>query len=410
MPKIRPFRALRPSREHAKKISCLPYDVMSTAEARKMAAGNDESFLHIVRSEIDLAENIDEHSPQVYEKARENLASFRSRSLLLQDERECFYIYEEIMQGRSQCGVVALSSVADYESGVIKRHEFTLPEKETDRINNFLYCRAHTEPVFFVSRTSEVLNSILGRLRQAPPEYDFVSEDNITHRLWVVAEDEDISAIESAFSVMDALYIADGHHRTASSAKVRERLREMGEASEQADYIMAVIFPEEQVRIMDYNRLLVDIAPYTHDSFLSRLAEDFIVKRMGEEIFRTDQKHVFSLYLDKCWYSLTAKPESFPAEDPVESIDAAILQRNVFDKLLGIVDPRTSKRLKFVGGIRGYEELSAQVDSGNAVCAIGVCPVDIEELLRVADSGLVMPPKSTWFEPKLRSGLFIHLL
>lgn len=410
---VKPFRALRPIPELADKVSSLPYDVMSVKEAAKMAEGNDVSYLHIIRSEIDLPESVDPHAPQVYEKAAENLQSFIDKGVLIQDKNPCYYIYRQIMNGRVQTGICALASIDDYENGKIKRHEFTLPEKEIDRINNFLACKAHTEPVFLINKTNETIKTIIGQVTSSePPVYSFKSDDGISHALWVVSDQKNIEALESAFASMDAIYIADGHHRTASSCKVGEKMRAEHPGYSKDDefnFIMAVIFSEEELHIMDYNRLLLDLGSYDKHSFLEKIREDFDIRKLGNnEDRKALSKHHFSMYIDGEWYELTAKAESFDSSDPVASLDASILQKNIFEKLLGIEDPRTTKRLAFVGGIRGYEELEKRVNNAEAVAAFGLYPVSITDLISVADSGMVMPPKSTWFEPKLRSGLFIH--
>ncbi len=405
MTTVKAFRAVRPTEESAKLVSCLPYDVMDRDEAKAMASGNSVSYLRIVRSEIDLSDDISAYDECVYLKARENLDNFIKDGILIRDEKECFYIYEETMLGRTQTGICALCSVEDYNNGVIKRHEFTLPKKEVDRINNFLYCRAHTEPVFFIHRDDTTIDTIVGEYKKNDPVYDFVSEDGIRHRFWVVDNDEIIKDITLSFEKMPEVYIADGHHRTASSAKVSEQL-----SGENAGYIMAVIFPESQVKIMDYNRLILDTGEYTPSSFTEKLKEDFTVELKDEEIYHAKKTHEFALYIEGKWYSLTPKDGTFDENDPVGRIDAEILQNLVFDKILGITDPKTTDRLKFVGGIRGYEYLKEQVDRKKAVAAIAVYPVEVKDLLSVADAGMVMPPKSTWFEPKLRSGLFLHML
>ena len=409
---VKPFKAIRPKPQLAEKVSSLPYDVMSTQEAREMAEGNDVSFLHIIRSEIDLSPDIDVHAEAVYEKAAENLDAFIEKGILFQDETPHYYIYRQVMNGRAQTGICAVASTEDYKNGLIKKHEFTLPQKEEDRINNFLYCQAHTEPVFLINKKNEVIRSIIDTVTSTiKPVYSFISDDGISHELWVVEDQSDTDKIEEAFKQMDAIYIADGHHRTASSYKVGEKMRaENPDAPDDAEFnfIMAVIFSEDELHIMDYNRLLKDIGDYSKEGFIEAIRKDFTVEEITDQNIKTDTKHTFSMYMDGKWYLLTAKEGTFDADDPVLSLDASILQNNLFDKLLGIKDPRTTDRLAFVGGIRGYKELEKRVDNNEAVAAFGLYPVRIQDLLSVADSGMVMPPKSTWFEPKLRSGLFIH--
>ncbi len=405
MTTVKAFRAVRPTEESAKYVSCLPYDVMDREEAKMMASGNSSSYLRIVRSEIDLSDDISAYDECVYLKARENLDNFIKDGILVRDSRECFYIYEETMLGRTQTGICGLCSVEDYNKGVIKRHEFTLPQKEVDRINNFLWCRAHTEPVFFIHRDDETIALIVEEYKKKSPVYDFVSDDGIRHRFWVVDDDDIIDKITSSFQKMPEVYIADGHHRTASSAKVSEMV-----GGENAGYIMAVIFPESQVKIMDYNRLVLDLGEYSEEEFIEKIKEDFVIQIKNDEIYHAGKTHEFAMYMSGKWYSLSPKFGTFDENDPVGRIDAQILQELVFDKILGIKDPKTTDRLKFVGGIRGYEYLKAQVDNKKAVAAIAVYPVEVKDLLSVADAGMVMPPKSTWFEPKLRSGLFLHML
>lgn len=410
---VKPFKALRPISSLAAEVSSLPYDVMNTKEAAEMAKGNDNSFLHIIRSEIDLDPSVDAHSAQVYEKAAENLQKFIDKGVLIKDEKAHYYIYREIMDGRVQTGICALVSIDDYKAGLIKKHEFTLPQKEEDRIHNFLACNAHTEPVFLINKKNDIIKNVISAVtNNNKPVYDFISGDGITHTLWIVENDKDIQMLSEAFGGMDAVYIADGHHRTASSCRVGERMREKFpdyKADDEFNFVMAVIFSEDELRIMDYNRLLLDLGDYDTSAFIEKLKEDFTVKQLAEnEDYKTAAKHVFSMYIDGKWYHLTAKPGIYDANDPVLSLDAAILQNNVFDKLLNIKDPRTTDRLSFVGGIRGYQELKNRVDDHEAKAAFALYPVSISDLLSVADSGMVMPPKSTWFEPKLRSGLFIH--
>ena len=413
MLKVKPFRALRPSPELADKVSSLPYDVMNTKEAAQMACGNEVSFLHVIRSEIDLPESTDPHAPEVYAKAAENLESFINRGVLIKDQKPHYYIYRQIMNGRVQTGICALVSIDDYQNGLIKRHEFTLPEKEVDRIHNFLACKAHTEPVFLINKKDEVIKKVIQEVTASnEPVYSFTSDDGIAHALWLVETQQDSDALQVAFQQMDALYIADVHHRTASSCRVGEKMRAEQAAYDpeaEFNYIMAVIFSEDELHIMDYNRLLNDLGDYTEDTFLNALQTDFnVLPILNNTDIKANAKHHFSMYLAGKWYQIIAKDGTFDADDPVASLDASILQKNLFSKLLDIEDPRTTKRLSFVGGIRGYSELKNRVDKGEAAAAFALYPVRISDLLAVADSGMVMPPKSTWFEPKLRSGLFIH--
>ena len=400
MPIVKPFKALRPKPELAKEVSCLPYDVMNTEEARDMAA-TANSFLHIIRSEIDYPDTIDQHSDQVYEKALQNLNTFISKGILVKDEQDCFYIYRQTMHGRVQTGLVALCDTNDYISGKIKKHENTLPEKELDRMNHFTVCKAQTEPVFFIHKFSEKMNEIYQKYIKKEAVFSFIGDDGIGNELWTVTEENDIHNIINIMSTQEAFYIADGHHRTASAAKV-------GKQVNPNDDIMSVIFSEESLYIMDYNRLLHDTGDLSPEQFLTKISDFFEIQKIGKTPCKPVKKHEFAMYLDNSWFLLTAKDFSVDEDDPTESLDASILQNNLFDKILGIEDPRTSKRLSFAGGIRGYEYLKQQVDEGNAAAAFGLFPVSVADLLKVADNNSIMPPKSTWFEPKLRSGLFIY--
>lgn len=406
MPVVRSFKGIRPKKEIADKVSCLPYDVMNREEAKEM--GKDEkSFLHIIRSEIDLDDSIDVHDDRVYEKARENFDKFIEKGYLIQDEEPCYYIYRQIMNGRVQTGICGCCSIDDYESGIIKKHEFTRPEKEEDRINNFLACSAHTEPVFFAYRKNNELKNIIdNHIKNNESVYDFTSDDNIRHILWVVDDKDEVKSIADVFEKIDCLYIADGHHRTASSYRVGKMKREeLGKGGEY-DYILSVIFDSDELEIMDYNRVVYDLNGYTLDEFLEKIKDKFEVEKK-EDTFKPDKVHSFGMYVDGSWYELRAKEGTFE-DNPVNRLDADILQKNLLAPILGIDDPRTSKRIDFVGGIRGMDELKKRVDERGEGVAFAVHPVSIEDLFDVADANMIMPPKSTWFEPKLRSGLFIH--
>lgn len=406
---VKPFKGVRPDAKYAKEVSCLPYDVMNRDEAREM--GKDEkSFLHIVRSDIDLPDSVDIHDEKVYEKAKENYDKFLNEGYLIREEKEVYYIYREIMNGRVQTGICGCCSTFEYEKGIIKKHEFTRPEKEVDRINNFLACSAHTEPVFFAHRHNEDLHNFISEYtKNNKPVYDFVAEDGISHILWVVDKDEDVEKVREFYNKIDYLYIADGHHRTASSYEVGKRKRE--EAGDSVDreynYILAVIFDSDELEIMDYNRVVKNLAGYSKEEFLDKISEKFDIVSNDENIIKPEKKHDFSMYLDKKWYLLRAKEGTYDKENPVKSLDADILQENLLAPVLDIEDPRTSDNIEFVGGIRGLKELEQRADSFNGV-AFAVYPVTMDDLFSVADANMVMPPKSTWFEPKLRSGLFIH--
>lgn len=414
MAKVKPFKGIRPKEDIVEKVACLPYDVMNREEAKKMAEGNDKSFLHVVRSEIDLDDSVDAHDKVVYETARKNLEKFIEEGTLKQDEKDKYYIYRQIMFGRVQTGLVACTSIDDYENNIIKKHEFTRPEKEQDRINNFDYCDANTAPIFLSYRKNDRLNNIIHEwIKFNKPVYDFTSEDDVTHIVWVVDKDDIVEEISEIFKDVDYLYIADGHHRTASSYKVGLKRREENPdytGEEEFNYFMSVIFPDEDLFIMDYNRVVHDLNGHETEDFFNKIREKFQVEECkGEEPFRPTEKNTFGMYLDSKWYKLTAKKGTFDADDPVKSLDASILQDNLLRPILGVEDPRTSEKIDFVGGIRGLEELERRVEEGMKV-AFSMYPVTIEDLMKVADSGEVMPPKSTWFEPKLRSGLFVHKL
>ncbi len=407
---FKPLYGLRPKKEYAKDVCCLPYDVMNRREAYKMAEGNPLSFLRVIRSEIDLDESVDVYSDAVYDKAAENLKDFIGKGIFVRDEKPCYYVYTQVMDGRSQTGIFGLNSIGDYQSGVIKKHELTLPKKEEDRIRNFIACRAHTEPIMLLYKRNETLARLLAKIKSGAPEYDFTDAQGVSQQLWTVAEDGDMAVIEQAFAGMDSVYIADGHHRAASSYRSGEMMRRECPAcngTEQFNFIMSVCIAEDDLMVMDYNRLALDIGRYGAKDFLTALEGDFAVTEK-QDLYITSQKHTFSMYLEGRWYALEAKSGSFDENDPVKSLDASILQDNVFEKLLQIDDPRTTGRLSFVGGIRGYAALKESVDSGEAKAAFGVFPVRVADLIAVADNGLIMPPKSTWFEPKLRSGLIIH--
>jgi uncharacterized protein (DUF1015 family) len=408
MASITPFRALRPLPQLASKVASRPYDVLNSLEARQEAAGNPDSFLHITKSEIDLPETIDTHSQQVYDKAKENLENFISKGVLLQEDKPRYYIYRLVMNGRSQTGLVCGSAVDDYEKDVIKKHEFTRPDKEADRIHHMKTIRAQTGNVFLAYKNVGDIDELIEGWKKAhPPIYDFTSEDGIQHTIWAVDEDAAITSLTRSFAEkVPFTYIADGHHRAASAAKVRKELGES--AGRGADHFLTTLFPSAELRILDYNRLVKDFNGYSVQQFLVQLRKDFLVGKV-EKAFSPARLHEFGMYVDGDWYQLIAKESSY-TNDPIGVLDVTILQKNVLDKLLGIKDPRTDKRVDFVGGIRGLAELEKRVDSGEWRAAFSLYPVSIEQLFDIADSGNVMPPKSTWFEPKLRDGLLTHLI
>jgi len=409
MTTIAPFKALRPLPELAKKVASRPYDVLNTAEAKQEAKGNAESFLHITRSEIDLDEKADVHSKPVYDQAQKNLEAFKKKGVLFREESPCYYIYRLVMHGRSQTGLVCTSAVSDYEKGLIKKHEFTRPEKENDRINHIRTTGAQTGNVFLAYRNIGEIDTLIEKWKSThSPVYDFVADDNIQHTVWVISEPSVIHEITELFRTrVPATYIADGHHRAASAAKVRKALGD--KASSGADFFLTTLFPSKELHIMDYNRVVKDLNGLEEEELISALHDDFDVTLIGKETYRPEQLHDFGMYLGGNWYKLTARKDSYTS-DPIGLLDVTILSENILKKHLGIKDQRTDKRIDFVGGIRGLEELEKRVDSGEMALAFSLYPVSIEQLFAIADSGEVMPPKSTWFEPKLRDGLLTHMI
>jgi uncharacterized protein (DUF1015 family) len=403
---IKPFRALRPHNEYAAQVASRPYDVLNSEEARKEAGDNLLSFLHVTKSEIDLPADIDIHSEQVYQKAKENLEKLIQKRVLFQDEKPCYYIYELAWKGRTQTGLVCVSSVEDYFNDVIKKHEFTRPEKEKDRIDHMRTVRAQTGNVFLACKDLKELNDVFDKWKdQNTAEYFFTASDGVTHTVWVVNAVATIDIITNLFKErIPFTYIADGHHRAASAAKVSQQLEE----SEDAKYFLTTIFPANQLAILDYNRLVKDLNGLTEQEFLQKLSEGFTIEK-ATGAHSPNNLHQFGMYLNKEWYRLSAKEGTYK-EDPIGVLDVTILQDNVLDKLLGIKDPRTDTRIDFVGGIRGLGELEKRVDSGEMKVAFSLHPVSMQQLFDIADSGNVMPPKSTWFEPKLRDGLLTHLI
>jgi len=403
---IKPFKALKPKKELAEQVASRPYDVLNSQEAKKEAAGNDYSFLRITKSEIDLPDGIDTHSQQVYDKAKANLELFIQNGTLFKEEKPCYYIYQLVMNGKSQTGLVCVSSIADYFNDVIKKHELTRPEKENDRIDHMRTIRAQTGNVFMAYRDVMEINALInGWKAKNAPEYDFTANDGIKHTVWVINRDDVINSITNLFATkVPNTYIADGHHRAASAAKVSKQLPD----SEDAKFFLTTIFPESQLAILDYNRVVKDLNDLTTEEFIGALQEDFMITYSPEPI-KPALLHEFGMYLEDEWYILTAREGTY-RKDPIGILDVTILQKNVLDKILDIEDPRTDNRVDFVGGIRGIEELEKRVNSGEMAAAFSLYPVTIEQLFAIADSGKVMPPKSTWFEPKLRDGLLTHLI
>ncbi len=398
---VNPFKALRPQPQFAPKVASPPYDVLSSQEAKVAARGNPHSFLHITKSEIDLPEKTDIHSTDVYERAKQNLEAFIQRGVLFREDKACFYIYQLIMNGRSQTGLVGVSSIDDYEKGVIRKHEFTRPEKEQDRINHIKTTRAQTGNVFLAYRNVDEIDQAINNWKSThDPVYDFIAEDGVSHAIWVINSDQVTNNLKKLFKEkVPATYIADGHHRAASAAKVRLQVEE--------NYFLTTLFPANELRIMDYNRVVKDLNGLAPDDFVEKLKEDFEVET-AEQAFSPQHLHEFGMYIKGRWYKLTAKNHTY-TDDPIGVLDVTILSNHVLDKILGIKDQRTDSRIDFVGGIRGLSELEKRVNSGEMKVAFSLYPVSIGQLFDIADSGEVMPPKSTWFEPKLRDGLLTHV-
>ena len=410
MVKVKPFAAIRPPKEIVKEVASRPYDVLNSKEAK--AEAGEKSLLHIIKPEIDFDPIADEHSQPVYDKAVENFKLWQQRGWLVQDAKECYYVYAQTMEGRTQYGLVVCANVEDYLTGKIKKHELTRKDKEEDRMKHVRIQSANLEPVFFAYPDNAGLKAIVEKtIKAKPAEYDFVAEDGFGHHFWVIDNDEDIAEITRIFSTIPAFYVADGHHRTAAAALVgqeRAKANPNHNGTEEYNFFMAVVFPESHLKIIDYNRVVKDLNGLTPEQFLEKLSADFKVEEKGTEIYKPCGLHNFSMYMGGKWYSLTAKEGTYNDSDPIGVLDVTVLSNLVFDKLLDIKDLRTSKRIDFVGGIRGLGELKRRVDSGEMVAAFALYPVSMKQLIDIADTGNIMPPKTTWFEPKLRSGITIH--
>ncbi len=411
MAEIRAFKAIRPAKGLADKIAALPYDVYSREEAAKVVEGDELTFLRVDRPETQFPPNYDMYAPEVYEKAASMLREMEEEGNFVQDEKPCLYVYELTMDGRAQTGIVAVSSVDDYINGVIRKHENTRKEKEADRIRHVDVCSAQTGPIFLAYNSNDAVKAILNEVKKGEPDADFVSEDGVRHRTWTISDDSKIEGLVGIFAKIPNTYIADGHHRAASAVAVSKKRREEHPGytgDEEFNYFLTVLFDADELKILDYNRVIKDLNGYTPDDFLRKLLEKFDISEKGKERFRPGKKGEMGLYLEGRWYALYVK-EEFIKDDPVESLDVAYLQREVLSPILRISDPATDKRIDFVGGIRGLKELERRCEL-DAKVAFAMYPTDIHELFAVADAGLLMPPKSTWFEPKLRSGLFIHAI
>ena len=408
---IKPFKGIRPTPDKAKDIASLPYDVLNKDEAKELAKGNPLSFLHVVKPEIDVPEGVGDYDPEVYETGSKNLQNLLEEKSLIKDQKDCLYVYAQTMNNKTQYGIVAGAHIEDYFSDNIKKHELTRPDKEEDRKNHIRYSKTNYEPVFFTYKSNQRINEIIGEVIKNTPEYDFKSDDGFGHHLWIIDNDETISELINLFEKIDATYVADGHHRTAAAALVGKEMKEKNPnhtGKEEYNYFMAVHFPDDQLSIIDYNRVIKDLNGLSKEEFLDELSKRFEIEEKGSEIFKPEKLHTFSMYFDKKWYKLVAKPNSYEDNDPIGCLDVTILTNQVLDPVLDIKDLRRSKRIDFVGGIRGLGELARRVDNGDMEVAFALYPVSMQQLFDIADTGNIMPPKTTWFEPKLRSGLIVH--
>lgn len=414
MARIKPFRGIRPPQQYVEEVESRPYDVLDSEEARNEAGNNEKSLYHIIKPEIDFEPGTSEYDPRVYAKAAENFKKFQDKGWLVQDDKEQYYIYAQTMNGKTQYGLVVCAYVDDYLNGVIKKHELTRRDKEEDRMKHVRVNNANIEPVFFAYPDNDALDSLIMRYAATKPEYDFIAPvDGFRHQFWIISNDDDIATVTNEFAKMPSLYIADGHHRSAAAAlvgaeKARQDPNHTG--NEEYNYFMAVCFQASQLTILDYNRVVKDLNGLTTDEFLKALAKDFDVEEKGSETYKPACLHNFSLYLDGKWFSLTAKPGTYDDTDPIGVLDVDISSRLILDEILGIKDLRSDKRIDFVGGLRGLGELKRRVDTGEMRMALALYPVTMKQIMDIADSGKIMPPKATWFEPKLRSGLVIHKL
>lgn len=410
---LKPFKGLRPPKDVCKQLAARPYDVMNSEEAREEAKGNPYSLLHITRPEINFGAGIDEHAPEVYEKAREMFDQFKAKGWLVQDQQDKLYIYAQTMDGRTQYGIVGCAAVDDYLNGVIKKHELTRKDKEEDRMKHVRVNNANMEPVFFTFPAVAEIDDIISRVTKNEPEYDFVADDGFGHHFWVINDDATIKRLVELFAAIPATYVADGHHRTAAAALVGAEKRKLNpghRGDEEYNFFLAVHFPDNQLKIIDYNRVVKDLHGLSPEELLEKLGKSFVVELKGADIYKPAKLHEFSMYLGGKWYALNARPGTYNDADPIGVLDVTILSNLVLDEILGIKDLRTDKRIDFVGGIRGLGELKRRVDNGEMKVAFALYPVSMQQLIDIADSGNIMPPKTTWFEPKLRSGLVVHEL
>lgn len=412
MATVKPFRGLRPPKNLVEKVESRPYDVLNSEEARAEAGDNEMSLYHIIKPEINFPEGTSEYDARVYESAKETFAKFQQNGWLVEDKAENYYLYAQTMNNKTQYGIVVCAAVEDYMNGVIKKHELTRKDKEEDRMKHVRSTNANMEPVFLAFPDDQEIDKLVARYAAQDPEYDFIAPiDGFGHKFWVISDENDKALITERFAQFPALYIADGHHRSAAAALVgaeKARANEFSTGEEEYNYYMAVCFPSDELTILDYNRVVKDLNGLTADEFLAALSKNFVVEAKGTAPYRAARPHEFSLYLEKTWYSLTAKEGTFDASDPIGVLDVDISSRLILDELLGITDLRKDKRIDFVGGLRGLEELQRRVDSGEMKMALALYPVSMEQIMNIADSGNIMPPKATWFEPKLRSGLVVH--
>ena len=414
MATIKPFKGFRPQKEFVQKIASRPYDVLSSDEAREEVRDNPYSFLHVVKPEVDLPLDIDLHSFSVYQKGKENLEKLIKEGMFSQDLTECYYIYAQTMHGKTQYGIVACASVEDYMNNVILKHELTRPDKEEDRMNHIRVTNFNAEPVFFAFPDHPEIDMIINKVVKSEPDYDIVTDDGFGHHFWVINEPGLVNRITEIFkNDIPNTYVADGHHRTAAAALVgneRKKNNPSHKGLEEYNFFLAVHFPAGQLTIIDYNRVITDLNGLTTEEFVRKLEESFILEKKGKDIFKPYKSHNFSLYLEGYWYSITAREGTYDDEDPIRCLDVTVLSELILEPLLNITDLRKSKRIDFVGGIRGLDELEKRVDSGEMIAAFALYPVSMKQLMDIADTGNIMPPKTTWFEPKLRSGLVIHSL
>ncbi|MGN0527480.1 MAG: DUF1015 domain-containing protein [Acutalibacteraceae bacterium] len=410
---FKPFKALRPTPEFASKVAALPYDVMNSEEAREMVVGNPYSFLHIDKAEIDLPLGTDLYSDEVYAKAAENLNKLEADGICTMDLTPCFYVYEQVMNGRAQTGLVGCASVDDYIENRIKKHELTRADKEADRIRHVDTCNANTGPIFLCYRDNDKVTSIIDEIKKGAPVYDFTTDDGIKNTVWVIENSDICTELSALLGESGDFYIADGHHRCASAVRVAEKRRKENpdyDSTEEFNFFLAVLFPADSLEIMDYNRVVADLNGNSEEEFIEKISKDFSVESYSDKgAYRPEEKHTFGMYMNGKWYKLTAKDGTFDPENPVDRLDVSILQKNLLTPILNIGDPRTDKRIDFIGGIRGLGELEKLVNGGMAV-AFSMFPTTLNDLMSIADADMIMPPKSTWFEPKLLSGLFIHKL